>query len=486
MERIAEKSVSNVSYLFLTNISITLISFLFWIVAGKSLLPSDYGKVNLAVQIIALSSTIGNIGTYLALSKIIPELIEKKEIEKIPTLIKSSIRLTIILTLLTLFPLTFLVKLDFLDYLIIFLTSIIAQITISFQAYWYGYQKMRKIFLNSLFSQLTRTSFAIILVLAGFGYKGIIASMLFMSIVSFMLYFARDAIKNGEYYDFKNFLKNLSLPSFISNIFNFIILNTQFLILGIFSSQEAVGYFSLAWMIAFQSIAVGNIIATSIFPIISGVQKKETQNLLISYGLRYSLLFSLPIAILIYMFSYPIISIVFRQEYLESTKIITYLLPSSIMFGIAGLIINSLYAANYIKSFIYLNILQLVFYLSSFPVLSYYFSYIGASISFLILSAATLIASIIFSIGKISLYKTKDIIKIVLATLILSSIWYLISTFKAALFIKIILLILSLPVYPFVLKYLNFFDEKDRRVIGIISKRLKIEKIAKVILESQK
>ncbi len=490
--KVAEKAVSNTIYLFLNWVTMTAFSFIYWVIAGKLLLPSEYGMVTTGYQIMFLLGSLANLGLGVAVSKVIPELIASKKFDRIPTVIKFSLKVTLTTAslmagvLLLLYP--FLhqkIGFSLRDLVVISLGIIFVQLSTFFSRIWYGFQNMKKIWINSSISQFVKLATAAILIYLGFSYFGPLVGLTLMYLVSFLLYFSPKFLKNGKYYDTKFLFYKLALPAFVANFFRIVFNNTQYIILSLLKTTQSTGYFSLAFMISVQVAAFVNVITSAIFPLISGLnigKKKDSQSKLLTLGIRYGLLVSLPAALFIYFFAKPIILIFFRQEYLPSASIFSILLPGVIMFAIGNLILTNLYAIGKSKLYRNINLLVSFVYFSTAISFSYFFGFVGMAFSYLISAFINFITSLYYGRKYFEIrMKKSEIGKIFLSLLVLGLIWKVVDGVNVNFFVKLAIVLLSFFVYPIVLKITKFYSKDDKRVIFIILEKTRLKKLEKIV-----
>ena len=82
-----KKMVSNVFYYFLDFATMTFFGYLFWIIMGKMLEPTQYGILWTALSIFQILSIVLTFGFYESLPKFISEFKIKKQMKKVKSLI---------------------------------------------------------------------------------------------------------------------------------------------------------------------------------------------------------------------------------------------------------------------------------------------------------------------------------------------------------------------------------------------------------------
>lgn len=467
--------VKNTIYLFLNWFIITFLSFLFWVIGGKFLLPETYGKATTAYQLIFFFSSLSNLGIGFAIGKAVPELIAKKEIKKLPSLVKFSLKtvtfgfLFFSLILFLFFYFSNRMEFSIIDIIFIFIGIFLFNVNSVFLRVWYGMQKMKKLVIANLSSNLGKILIAIFLLYFGLKHSSLIIALSLMHLFSLPILFKRDFLKDGTYFDSEKFMKNLALPAFFASIFWMIFNNSQNILLTLLKSFQETGYFSLTFMIATQISIIFSVIATSLFPIISGFSprtKKQSISKLISYGIKYGLLIAIPFSFFLIIFSKPIILIFFRKEFLPSTKIFPLLLLSFIFYGISNLILINLYASG--KTKLYRNISILVtttYFITAIP-LSISYGFFGMALSHLISTFINFLVSFYFSrrFFNVKIEGTK-ILKILIASIILAIVWKVIDVLNVSIFVKLFLVLFTSFLYFLILSLLKFFDKTDKKIL---------------------
>ena len=486
--KIGEKAVSNTLYLILNWSIITFLSLLFWIIAGKFLTPEEYGKATTAYQIIFFTGSVANLGLAFAIGKIVPELIAKRKIKQIPSILKYSLKIfskSFLIVIIFLLPFLFIKKAklgyNMLDLFFICLGILFFNVSAIFSRIWYGMQKMKKLVIGNLVGQISKLLFAAILLYLGFKHTGLIVGLILLPLFSFFIYFSPRFIKNGKKFDEKYFFYQLALPAFFAQIVWMIFNNSQYIMLTLLKNAEQTGYFSLSFMIASQTSVIFTTITGALFPLVSALNssnKKGSISKLLKLGIRYGLLLTLPFSLFVSLFSKPIILILFRKEFLPASTIFPILLSATIFWGISNLILANLYAAGKTKIYRNASIVTTSVYFALAIPLSLKFGYFGMAISYLIATFINFLFSLYFGrkFYDISI-KLQDIIKIIVSLSILGILWKVIDIIEISFFAKLFLVIASSLSYPILLKIMRFFDENDKKIIKILMKKFGINRI---------
>ena len=484
---VARKAVRNTFYLFLNWLSATLLSFIYWVIIGKLLLPSDFGKIATANQLLLLISNFSMLGFGIAIGKLVPEYIARGEKKKIPGLVKGTLKITlptsiVFCCLLLLFsPLLSSTGLTFRDILTICIGIVATQFSGVFNRIWYGMQNMKKIFINGTINQIFKLSLSAFLIFLGFGYYGPIFALSLMFVLSSFLYFSPNFVKNGEKVHIHEVFQKFALPAFLATVCWLVFNNTRYLILSLLSSETQTGYFSLAFNLASLIISLGIIVSSSVFPIVSELEtkgEKEKESRLLLFAIRYCLLFSLPFAVFLFVFGDAVINIFFRKEYLPASSLFVFLLPASVIFAISRIILGNIYAMGKTKLYTILSFFIMLFSLGTGIALTMLYEAKGMAISFLLSSIFSFLCSLVVFIKRFS-FKTaylSDVIKMLFSSFLLFVLWKLVDYLSLNFFTKLFFALVGFPLYFLFLKISRFFKKEDYKIFEIFVKKLNYPK----------
>jgi len=103
--------------------------------------------------------------------------------------------------------------------------------------------------------------------------------------------------------------------------------------LGVFKESEAVGYYNAAYNIILLIITGISLLVMAIFPILSNFYKNSFKSFKTNVDLFFKLifLFSFPLIIFVFLFSKPIIKIIYGDEFLEFSPLILQILIWSVL-----------------------------------------------------------------------------------------------------------------------------------------------------------
>jgi O-antigen/teichoic acid export membrane protein len=397
MKSFDKKLVGNATFLFLDWFFVTLLGFIYWSIAGKLLLPNQYGIVSTSVNFAALLSSISLLGLNTTLWKLLPEYLERNQKDKSKELTRFSIKIVIISNIILILGLLFssalithILKIPIEAIFIVAITVLILSIGTQFAAVLIGTQDMKKIATTDFIGHFIKILISGALIFLGFNYfgplLGFMIGMFIMAALRIPFKFLSRVKK--EILNKKQIFFEFALPAFISNLALVFFINGQYVLLTAIKNPEATGLFTIAVLLTSPILSVPNVLSSALFPIISQLSanrgSKERQKHLINMVLRYSLFFSVPAAMLLIIFSKNLILFFSRSEYLPSSSLFPILALASIIYGV-GLIFNQvLYSLG--KPKIQRNIILmtvLLFFILAIP-LTILFSNFGMCIAFLL------------------------------------------------------------------------------------------------------
>ena len=477
---ITQKVLSNVIYIFINRFVLISLSFIYWLVAGKTLLPSEYGKVTTAYQLMFLLGSLSNLGFALTLSKLVPEFLAKKEEKKIPTLVKLGLKISLPISLsisffLLIFSPFFLpaLKIDFLTLVFVCLGIIFFQLAQFFNRIWYGFQNMKKIVKNNVINQVAKVIFSIFLLWLGWSYRGPVFGMMLSFFVSFLLFFDKRFLKNGKPIESKKIILTLTLPAFISQLAWFLFNNTQYIILTVLKNTEVTGIFSVASLICSQIGLIPGILSAALFPLISALSvknQKTKQTLLLSKALKFSLIFGLPLVTLFIIYRNFLILLISRSEYLKADVYFFLLAPAFFVFSLGRFFLSNLYAVGSSKAYMKLSLLISFLYLLISCLLVHFYAGLGLGFAYLIISLVFFFLSF-FLFSKRVKIKIEELKLIFLFWLTFSLLAFFIDYLPLNLFFKFFFVSLLAFLYLF-LTFRFTFDELDRNLFKLLIEKV--------------
>jgi O-antigen/teichoic acid export membrane protein len=489
MEHVGKKLVSNTIYLFLDWFVLTSTGFVYWIIAGKTLLPEEYGIVSTSINLAIVLGSLALLGIDAATWKLIPEYLEKKEKKKIVALTRFSFKFVVITNVLLAIILTA-ISFNIAPFLkvtvpviwMIALVTVIYSISNQTWSVVYGFQNMKKLFTTDIYSQITRVTVSAILIFIGFSYFGPIIGVFLSFLLVVILRLPSVHFKGqAEEINRRHILFEYAFPAFIAGLAWILFINGQYVLLTILKNPEVTGIFTIAMIITSVIAAVPAVMTNALLPITSqlsvGKNAKKKQSHLLNLVFRYSLFVTLPLAIFFVIFSRQLILLFSRSEYLESTQLFPILALAAIIYGSGNIFLNNLYALG--KPKLKRNIVittTVIFLLMAIPLISM-FSALGLSIAYLLSVSILTTLSIFFTHKHLKInFQWSSFGKIFVASLIFISILYFITSFVSGLLYGVILTLIAGLIYLFILIPMKFYIREDVRILETLGEQSPIFK----------
>lgn len=493
---VGSKLVSNTFFISLEWVSITVLSFFYWFVIGKTLSPEHYGIVSVFVNFTVVFGSLLPLGTSLALFKLIPEYIGKNELGKITSSIRFTIKLILVTTVISsIFIIVFSESISnslkvpkniiLLLPISLFLFSMIthqSQIILGFQnAKWSA--------ITAAIGQALRTVLSAVLILLNMKFLGPVIAFLSGSFLMFIgrinyLNYRQKPVRINE----KELVLKFGIPAFLAKLTNLLLLSGGPLILALFHTPNDVGVFSIALLLTSQLSVIPNIFSSALFPITSLLsvdrRSEKRQARLINLIFRYSLMITLPLLIFVVLFSGELIVLLSQVSYLGAKSLVPILSAGSILLGVSYIFTNSLYAIG--KPNIQRNLIidtAILYLLLAFP-LSYFFSSVGTSIAYAVSALILFVFSFAY-LKKILKFDIpwRNISKLLLANAISFGILYLLSNFAPNIWIGIAFTLITGLSYLILLLVLRFYTRDDIELINRLIVHLPaVKNLSKILI----
>ena len=489
------KLINNSFYSMADFLIVTSLSFIFWLIVGKTLSVENFGIIATSINISLLISAVALIGLPNATTSLISKYLHKRNTKKIKGLIKFSFKFSFLVnSLISLSILIFSDKISTFTNLpieAIWITSLL----IFGWTFWLlttgilqGFERMKTIYKSNLIGNIIKISFTLILFLIFSNFIGPLIALLISLIVTIFMRYNIFHLRNSYKIDIKYIFKKYSLPLFLPSIIWLIFLNLPNIILNSLTTNFITGLFALSLTIATPILFIPMTLNQALFPIISrlSVQKNtdKIKSKLITSVIRYSIFISFPIISLLIIFSNEIILIFSQLEYLQSSELFILVIPATFLLGIGQIFILSIFSLGKRKAVINITIISiLLFVVFSIPA-TIFLSGFGMGLVYLFSMLFLVLTSYFYIKNKIKLkIQYKSILKIFTASFIFIIIILPLNNLFDSLFVKIFLVISGILIYLVVLKLINYYTKEDLKVLKYLGSKSNIlNKILKSLM----
>jgi stage V sporulation protein B len=486
---LGKKLISNSAYLLLDWLLVSVLGFFYWFIAGKTLVPEEYGIVSTSVNLATFLSTLSLLGLNAAIWKLLPEYQAKNEKGKIKSLIKFSFWLSlltnVILSIILIAAsslLSSILKIPLNVTLMIPFVMIPLTLASISGTIIYAFQNMKFYFFSDLYGVLSKVFIATLLIFLGLKYIGLLIGFIICYFLIFSLRIIKIRFEGKESnINKKEILLEYAFPAFISSLAWSIFSSGQYALLSIIQNPKATGIFTIALILTIPIVALPNTLASALLPIISFLssnhKSKNQQKRLIELVARYSFFFSLPIALFLIIFSKQVIIIFSSEKYLEASSLFPILAIASVIYGLGNVFLSNLYAIGKTKLNRNIVLLTVVTFLAIVYPLTKLYSALGMAISYF---TSTLVLTIVsyFYIKKFLRVEMpkKDFMKILISSLISFAFLYFTTKITSGILIDFILLVFAGAIYLFTLVLLKFYKRDDVKVLEFSEERMPILK----------
>lgn len=480
---LGKKLISNTTFLLIDFLTVSLFSYAFWSIVGKSqfLSTTDYGIVVIVVNASIILSSISFFGFSNILQKLIPEYIQKKKNYLINNLIRFSMKILLVTNLslfliLTLFSnqiATFL-KISPIDIILIGILTLATSLANFTGAVMQGFQDMKKIAITDTAGYFIKAAGTFILLI--FIHSNIVPILVFV-VALFFIFVTRLNLswlrfRRGRL-DYRELISNYAFPTFIAGIAWMIFTNAQYLILTVIQDPATTGVFSVASILTTLISTIPITMSTALFPILSQLSVsskfRKPQEFLISKVLRYSFYITIPMALLFTFFSDKVIIIFSKIQFLGATSLFPVLSLAALISGVGMFLLTSLYAMKKIKQNRNIIVLTAAVFLSLSIILTKMFSSFGLAVAYTI-SVSVLLGASQYYLRKLVTITIpyKSILKNIIASVIWLAVYYFIAPFAFNNLFQLIFILASFLIYPVVLLPLKYYNNEDLKIIEFL------------------
>jgi O-antigen/teichoic acid export membrane protein len=471
--------LSNTFFMSLNYLTTAVLSFLFWLMLGKTLIPWEYGIVTTSSNFIYLLAGIAGLGLASAVAKLISEDRKSARIY-----LRLSFKLLLLSnTLLTIFLLAFanpilsILKFDFNILLLSCFGIIFLSYTNLLNMILLGFQNTRKLFLTNLVGQIAKVAIAFVLVILNFSFFGALLGIVASSVIITFLQIDVNMLENSTPLDSSSRKKliNYSSSAFVFSMCLLLFSNIQYILLTAFKNPDVTGKFSVAMLMTVPIPVITNIISASLFPIASKLSKIKDHGkmaYLLSLCFRYSLMFMAPILLWIIPFSQYAVLIFSSEKYLEAASLFPILALGAAFLGFSNLFSNTLYASGRPKLNRNIVLVSSIIFLFFSLTLTYFYSSFGLSIAYLASMSIYFILSLISVRKHIHFRFQYSSTGKIIASAILSFLFlYFLKPFVHEIIYAILLLFPAALIYIFSLYILKFYTREDLLIIKHFSEK---------------
>ncbi|KZX14336.1 flippase [Methanobrevibacter curvatus] len=470
-----QKIFKNISWLAISQVIANIFGFFWTILIANYLEVGDFGIINAAISCLTIASIFMDLGMSTYITRDVSrnnELVSKYLGNMVPLkLIFSFLVLIIVLAVLTLinYPI-----LNLEVFFIFGLQFALSSMSVFFYGIFQANEKMKYQGISTILNSSMILIFTALLIYFKIGLLGVPITYMLAALISliYLIITIRNIIKINIEFDAKfcfNAIKK-SLPFGLTNFFTTIYFLMDTVMLVVISGDFATGIYSSAYKVIFVFTALYSTYTIVIFPLFSKFYRDSSDFLKFTYekSMKYLLMVSLPICVLISFYAGDVISLIYKSEYILSAEVIKILIWCLPFLFINGLYTQLLNSSFHEKTVTKINIIACVFNVIVNYILIIHFSFIGASIAVVLINMLIfilfnyIVSKEIFKLDSLIL---KSIGKILISSIILGIILY---ALNVSLWIGILI---SIFVYSFSLILLKTLDSGDFYILKQIFRK---------------
>lgn len=354
MASYSKRLIEGTFFVTISSIIIAILGYLLRLVLARNLSVEEYGLVYAIISLVTLFSIfVGFTFPPVVLVKYISEFKAKGETEKIKKLIKIIYTLHFISALIV--GLIFIIFSKIISknylgaekyYILIILYSLFFIITPLFsllKEIFRGFQKINYYTLANISQPFFLLVFTFILISLGYGINSIFIAYIlsaFFSLIIFYSIFVKKVfhLKNLFTLSFdKTSMKKLStfaFPLFLVALFDIVYGRLDSILLSKFASLRDVGLYNAAYPTVSSIWGIVSSVVVFLIPLISEISAKQEYDKLkftINMLYKYALILVLPITTILFLFSEPILNILFGSGYTAAATALKILSVGIIM-----------------------------------------------------------------------------------------------------------------------------------------------------------
>ena len=385
---IARRVIRNTGVILIGSAANNALRFIVLIYLARYLGANDFGKYSFVLAYLFFFSVL----TLLGINKIVVREISKdKTIQE--RIIGNVLSIRLLLSIAAIIPALIIINLlnyPFDTKVLVYIMSI-TLLFLSIRATYASVFEARLRMEYSALANFVEAIVSLILILSIIFFKGdlihIMGALVISNISNLLVtfFFSRRFVKPKFEFDFVYAKKILgaSIPVGLAIVFRSIYYRIDVLMLSLMKTYAAVGYYSAAYALIAALDIIPRAIMFSIFPLMSRYSVSSRESLEISYekSFRLILMISLPIAVMIALFSEDIILLIYGSKFLPSSLALSTLIWSIIFLFMNILFANLIISMGKERMTAYTaGIMALVNIILNYLLIPQY-SYVGASVA---------------------------------------------------------------------------------------------------------
>ncbi len=458
------------------------------ILVARYLGPALMGEYSFIIWLIGIVVILVGMGFPSTITKFISELIGSKDTQTAQEIYSNLAQIQLIVSILVTLVCIGIIYLKFCPpqrdyYVITFLSLCPLCMSAFFSSAFYGLQNFKVTSIIGSVINIIQLMLTIIFIALDLGLKALLAislisSLFYALLLAYYLYPTWNVISPLKIQkEFKNRIISYSLSVYWTIVLSLIVWQkSEMLFLKIYAPSEEIAFYNIAFNIAFMMIGLTSLFSTVIFPIFSNFHgagdRVGIQNIF-TKSIKVLFICYLPVCIILIVVAKPIVSLMYSSQFLAVSPLLIILMAGSIFSAIGILFANLIFAVNrpdiQVKYVTVIAITNIVLDLLLIP----RYGAVGAALA----NSAIRIISFPIWIWLIKEklgfhYPMRETLRCIVPNIPLALILYLIAGRYPDLMGIVIVLTVSILVYPLLLFVSKTITPDDRRIIREILKTL--------------
>ncbi len=327
----------NTSFFTIALILQKIISFSYFAILARNLIPEDLGKYYLAISFTTIFAIIIDLGLANVLTREVAKILNSKEIEKNKILNKKTKFLRTVLfikiplavfSVLVVFLLSNILSYPELVKQLIYISlfsMVLDSFTLTFWSYIRGHHVLKYESFGVVLFQIITFSLGLIFLKMGLGLAYLMSVMAMASAVNFIFSSLLVKIKFktsiSPFYELKllKYIIGLSIPFAMFAVLQRLYMYLDSVMLASLAGDKYVGLYQIAFKIIFALQFLPMAFMASLYPAFALYYKESKKQLGISFerAVKYLLIISMPISLGVFAIADKII-LIFKPEYIEA------------------------------------------------------------------------------------------------------------------------------------------------------------------------
>ena len=474
-----EKVMKGAGFVFVGMLLAKLLNYIFRVVVSRYYGAADYGLFSLGLAVVGIIATLSLLGLPQGIVRYVSQFRASRDREGINRVISSSLKITVPLSL-VLFLLIYFLS-DFLagsvfskpelgSLLRILSFSIpLLVLLANFEKLVLAFQKVEyTVLARSLVENLLKVLLVILFLFWGLSVEWVAMAYVFSLAIALLLlyYFLKKKVYSLKGVFSRKFkimpsLVKFSLPLFVSDVFAYLLVWTDTLVIGYFLSAVDVGIYNVAAPTAMLVYVIPTTIKTMFYPVMSERYSSGNYAKFFKRMGDWVLFLTLPVASFLVLFAEEFILLFFGTEFVSGTSVLIIICLAYFIYSLFMTSHIMLYVMKKTKLVLFNTVLSVILNIILNIVMIPKYGILGAALAtgIALLVRALLIFGEVWWFTKVLPVSLRNILAL-FAVLIVSGFAYLVKSSVDSIWLLVISSLVFGVVYLLLLLLLGYFNRE--------------------------